>query len=476
MKKHLSIKAIAALFLFICNQLPAQTLQKSSSPYLDSLIDSIMENGHESGLSACIVKEGQIRWVGVYGDANIELGIPVDTSTLFLLASVSKTITVTTLMQLWEEGLFELDHDINDYMPFSVRIPNDTLAPITFRMLCTHTSSIRDNWGLMPVYWNGDSPIPLGEYLYDYLNPEGDNYNPSLNFYNLPPGTAYNYCNIGVTLLGYLVGLIGDSTFTYQTKDRIFDPLQMNETAWFLSELDTSQIAMPYSWNGTSYFPRGYYGFSYYPAGPLRTSIDQLANFLLCYLNNGSYLGQQILQSSTVEMIRTPQVPEINPGVGLIWQTGTLGGKVYWGHQGGFYGASTLLTHFPEENIGMIVLSNGDDLDILPIINALVEYATDSIFVTSIPAYSPDLNAIIININPNPITEKTTIKYTLEKPDKITLQILNIKGIEVKTLIDKNQIAGEYTIMINNLDLPAGVYFCVIKTNESLQTTKMIKL
>lgn len=476
MKKHLSIKIIAGLLLILCNQLPAQTLQTSSSPYLDSCILVQMGIDHIPGLSACIVKEGQTRWVGVYGDANIEASIPVDTVTLFFIASVSKTITVTALMQLWEEGLFELDDDINDYMPFSVRIPNDTLAPITFRMLCTHTSSIRDNWGLMPVYWNGDSPIPLEEYLFDYLNPEGANYNQNTNFYNQPPGTDYNYCNIGVTLLGYLVELIGDSTFTYQTKERIFEPLQMNETAWFLSELDTSHIAMPYSWNGTSYFPRGYYGISYYPAGSLRTSVDQLANFMLCYLNGGTYLGQQILQSSTIEMIRTPQVPQINPGAGLIWHTATFGGRVLWGHSGGFYGVTTALSTCPEENTGVIILSNGDDLDFAPIVDLLFNYAEDSIFVTSVPSHFSDQNTVINNIWPNPISEKTTISYTLKKPDKITLQILNIEGFEVKTLVDRKQQTGEHKIVISNLDLPAGVYFCVIKTNNGIHTRKIIKL
>lgn len=477
MIKHLKIKIIAGLFLILCNQLTAQTLQPSASYYLDSCILAQMESDHIPGLSACIVKEGQTRWVGVYGDANIELSIPVDTSTLFLLASVSKTITITALMQLWEEGLFELDHDINDYMPFSIRIPNDTLAPITFRMLCTHTSSIRDNWGIMPVYWNGDSPIPLEEYLFDYLNPDGANYNQNLNFYNQPPGTVYNYSNIGVTLLGYLVELIGDSTFTYQTKERIFDPLQMNETAWFLSELDTSHIAMPYSWNGTSYFPRGYYGFSYYPAGSLRTSVDQLANFLLCYLSGGTYLGQQILESSTVDMIRTPQVPQINPYIGLIWQTGTSSvGKVFWGHTGGFYGASTVINHCPEDNTGVIILSNGDDLDFMPLMVVLFNYAEDSIFVTSVPSHFSDQYAEINNIWPNPISEKATIKYSLEKPENITLQILNIEGMEVKNLVNEKQLAGGYIIQVDILDLPAGIYFCVLKTNNGIQTRKMIKL
>ncbi len=59
-----------------------------------------------------------------------------------VIASISKTITATAVMQLWEQGLFELDDDVNDYLPFNVRNPNHPDVPITFRMLLTHTSSI----------------------------------------------------------------------------------------------------------------------------------------------------------------------------------------------------------------------------------------------------------------------------------------------------------------------------------------------
>jgi len=151
MKKHLTISIITGLLIIHCGQIPAQKSQPKSSPYLDNYIQYNMANQYIPGLSACIVKEGQIRWTGTYGMANIEQNIPVDTSTLFMLASVSKTVTVTAFMQLWEEGSFGLDEDINQYLPFEVRHPVDSLAPITFRMLCTHTSSIRDNWGLCHI-------------------------------------------------------------------------------------------------------------------------------------------------------------------------------------------------------------------------------------------------------------------------------------------------------------------------------------
>ena len=377
MKKQLTITIITGLFLLLCGELSAQTTQPKSSPYLDGIIETHMANAHIPGLSSCIVKEGQIRWIGTYGYANFEMEIPVDTSTLFMLASVSKTVTVTALMQLWEEGLFGLDDDINDYLPFEIRHPVDSLDPITFKMLCTHTSSIIDNWGIMPYYWGEDSPIPLGEYFFDYLNKDGGNYDPDLNFDDQSPGSEYIYSNTGAALIGYLVEILGDSAFSYQTQQSIFEPLDMNETSWFLSELDTMHIAMPYSWNGTGYTPYGHYGYSDYPAGQLRTSIDQLANFLLCYMNGGIVQGQQILNYETVDMILSPQ---INPNTGLIWFSDFYQGNFYWGHNGGDAGVRTSMFFRPDDNIGVIMLTNGES-DFTYLASQIFDYAADSIEV-----------------------------------------------------------------------------------------------
>ena len=625
MKKQLTITIITGLILVLSYQLTAQTTQPKSSPYLDGIIETHMANAHIPGLSSCIVKEGQIRWIGAYGMANFEQDIPVDTSTLFMLASVSKTVTVTALMQLWEEDLFELDDDINDYLDFEVRIPGFPTAPITFKMLCTHTSSIEDNWGIMYYYWGQDSPIPLGEYLFDYLNPEGANYDPELNFLNQPPGTVYDYSNTGAALIGYLVEIMGDSTFSYQTQENIFEPLGMNETSWFLSELDTLHIAMPYSWNGSGYTPYGHYGYSDYPAGQLRTSIDQLANFLLCYMNGGTVQGQQILQSETVDMILTPQIPQIAPDVCLIWHRVFSGGKVYWGHGGGDNGVKTTIYFRPEDNTGVIFLTNGE-VDFLDLGVLLFNYAADSIEVHCLPegitfttqeeidnfqtnypycteiegdveingdeiqnlngldmvtAIGGDLRinsndaltslsgienitsiggelrivfntsltslsglenieaatitdlSIFLNTNlsdcdaqsicdylatpngtieihdnasgcasqsevqadcdsitsvveiqsdktftisPNPLESTSLIQYTLNQNSPVTLQILDLSGREMLILVDEYQQQGEQHIIFNTGDLPSGIYFCVLKTNNEKQTKKIIKL
>ena len=123
-------------------------------------IESTMENHLIPGISISIVKDQNIVWEKHFGYSNINQNILVDENTLFMLASISKTITATALMQLFEDGLFSLNDNINNYLPFNVNHP-DYLTPITFKMLLTHTSGIKDNWGVMP-YYDGDSDLELG--------------------------------------------------------------------------------------------------------------------------------------------------------------------------------------------------------------------------------------------------------------------------------------------------------------------------
>ncbi len=333
---------------------------------LDSSITSIMDTCHIPGVAACVVKDGQVAWSGSYGWANIEDSIEVQDSTLFMLASVSKPFTGVALMQLWEEGLFGLDEDINDYLDFDVIHPWYPDSAITFRMLLTHTSGIRDNWGVLnSLYVLGDSPIPLGQFLEDYLVPGGAYYNSTSNFYRWdPPGTAYHYCNVAVALAGYLVEAVSGTPFDQYCEDSLFIPLQMDETAWFLADLDTSHIAMPYHWNGSTYEAYGHYGYPDYPDGQLRTSSLQIARFLIAFMQGGQIDGVRILDSTTVDTMTTVQFPVPGGDIGLIWFRYWLNelNDWYWGHGGSDMGCRTQVFYCPSpaENWGVVILTNGE--------------------------------------------------------------------------------------------------------------------
>jgi CubicO group peptidase (beta-lactamase class C family) len=312
-------------------------------------------------VATCVAKDGRIVWTRSYGHAIIEQDIPVADTTLFMLASISKTFTGAALLQLWEAGLFDLDDDINDYLPFTVHNPYYPDSVITFRMLLTHTSSLRDNWNVMyAVYVFGDSPIPLGEYVEEYFTPGGEYYSPTANFYAWAPGTGWSYCNEAFALIGHLVETISGIPFDQYCEDSVFTPLGMHETSWFLANLDTNNVAMPYQWSGGTYVPQGYYGYADYPAGQLRTSSIELARHLIAFVNKGWIDTIRILDSTTVEEMTTIQYPGINSSQGLVWFHNYLGGRWLWRHGGGDAGVATLASCCFEENSAVVVLTNGN--------------------------------------------------------------------------------------------------------------------
>jgi CubicO group peptidase (beta-lactamase class C family) len=323
----------------------------------DIYIQQVMSNYHVPGVAAAIFNGDQILWTGAYGYANFEENTPVADTTSFMLASISKTVTGTALMQLWENGMFDLDDPINNYLPFVVYNPNHPGQEMTFRQLLTHTSSLKDNWSVM-YYYPGDSPIPLAEYCEEYFTPGGAYYSAYSNFYTWAPEQGWSYCNNAIVLVGYLVEAITGVDFDQYCRDSIFTPLGLTHTSWFLEGMDTSNVAMPYSYSGGTYVPYGHFGYSDWPAGQLRSSAVDLARHIMAYLKNGQYDGIRILDSATVEEMLTIHFPALRGDQGLIWFHAYDGDRWYWQHGGGDQGVSTLASFCPDENKGVIVLTN----------------------------------------------------------------------------------------------------------------------
>jgi CubicO group peptidase (beta-lactamase class C family) len=326
---------------------------------LDPFFTAKMKAAGAPGLAVSVIGDGKIKWMKGYGLANIEENRPVTQDTVFMLASVSKSVTAVALMSLIEDpsrGL-SLDQDVDDKLPFTVRNPSFPDTPITFRMLLTHTSSLIDS----DAYWafsepatlhQGDSPIPLLDFDRDYVS-QDDSWSSD------EPGTAFSYSNTGASLLGLLVEQITGKNLQSYAKAAIFDKIGMPETSFFLRDLDPSHIAMPYKGSNASTFaPLGQYGYPDYPDGQLRTSAAQLSRFLLMLAGNGA-CGQRVLAEETVKDMEQPQVPDIQSGQGLILFSQDVGGTTVIGHNGADQGVSTEMFLDPASGSGYVILTNG---------------------------------------------------------------------------------------------------------------------
>jgi CubicO group peptidase (beta-lactamase class C family) len=325
-------------------------------------VRQLMIAGRLPGLSAAVVRDEEVVWSHAWGLANIRAHRRVTRDTLFMLASVSKTVVATAVLQAVEDGLFELDTHVNDILPFRVRNPVHPQVPITVRQLLTHTSSIRDNWNLLiDSYVVGDARMPLGAFLRRYLAPGGADLSPN-NYYAFGPGRSYRYCNVGVALAAYLVEAAAKIGFDMWCERRIFAPLGMDRAGWHLAGLPRRDVAMPYGWRGAKkeYVAYGQYGYPDYPDGALRTTAPQLARHLAMIMGGGRWRGRRLLDGSTVRQLLRDQVPDLEPGQGLVWFRMQRHGRSLFGHDGGDDGAATVCFFDPKDDVGVVALANGD--------------------------------------------------------------------------------------------------------------------
>ncbi|MEM1215395.1 MAG: serine hydrolase domain-containing protein [Bacteroidota bacterium] len=366
--KQLTFFSALLVFLWLgCNDEPLDI--NTAAEYTDYLTDEMIDQ-EIPGLAVLVFKGEDILYEQYLGQSDVAANQQLSANDIFLLASVSKMVTGTALLQLYEDGAFSLDDPINDYLSFNVSVPEET-TPITFRMLLTHTSGIADGPNATLFYSYGeDSPIGLASYLEDYLVPTGDYYNANDNFYGFTPGTEHEYSNMASALIGVLVAEIAGQDFTAYCREHIFTPLGMNDTYWSLDAALKSNKTLvkphEYTSNG-QYEAVEHYTFPDYPNGGLRTTARDLMKFLSALAQDGTYRNAELLSASTVDEMLRPQIPALDNTVGLhIFIMDEI--DELWGHDGSEEGVSTEVAFNRADDIGVIVLSNLQDVDVTDIL------------------------------------------------------------------------------------------------------------
>jgi CubicO group peptidase (beta-lactamase class C family) len=344
---------------------------RSASARNRSLEEFVRRKMHEAqtpGIAVSVIRHEQLVWTTAAGWADIEREVRVTPDTLFMLASISKTVTCAGIMALVEDGRLDLHADINEYLPFEVHIPAAREAKISMWHLLTHTSAIRDRWQVWgtpyskgTLYFHGDSPISLGSFMRCYYTPGAANYDRLGNFYERRPGTAYAYSNLAVALAGYVAEAVSGVDFDEWCRQRILLPVGMTNTGFRLADISRTNLAMPYRLNKHTgaFEPFFQYGYPDYPDGALRTSAVQLASWLGAFMNGGALRGARVLERATVEEIRRNQLRGlVGWHQGLIWYGGDPHGYFRMGHTGGDYGVTTRMFFRPDRRVGIITLTN----------------------------------------------------------------------------------------------------------------------
>jgi len=268
----------------------------SDSPALDEAILQEMQARRIPSVAACIIKNDRVVWTGSYGLADKENGLPASSRTNYLLASLSKTVIATAVLQLAERGLVDIDQDIGLYLPFNVRNPKFPRSPVTTRMLLTHSSGLtgpKTDEELPAFYdwFDPDSAPPLGLTMMEYLLPGGAHYVPAV-WKDKAPGRRELYSNLGASLLAYLVECVSGEDFSSYCRNHIFLPLGMPETSYRIADLNAQLLAVRYMEDSG---PIPHYTRRDYPGGQVKSSVEEFSHFLAAWMNEGVYDQTRIL-------------------------------------------------------------------------------------------------------------------------------------------------------------------------------------
>ena len=344
----------------------SESCEKSEDPATIDTEFEILKEMDAKGIPsvvAGVVRNDQIVWESALGYADVASAKPADRESLYTIMSIGKLFLATTVMQLWEQNLIDLNADINEYLPFDVRNPNFPDKRITTHMLLTHTSGLawpEDQDGIPDFhhfYYRNEEPPLLIDWLQEYILENGNQYRPTV-WKNYPPGEQELYSNIGTSLLALIVERISGMDYRDFCRENILEPLGMDNSGFRLNTLNEELFVTPYNDNNR---PFGYYTCRHYPAGFLSSNIEDFSHFIIAMLNDGVYNGNRILNPESIDKMLELQNP--SSGTALLWAH-CMGDCI--GHLGGGTGFSTWAEWHFDDGSGLFIFSNKVNGSIAP--------------------------------------------------------------------------------------------------------------
>ena len=357
--------------------------------HIDKLLEEQVRNQNIPGAVALIVRNGKIAYFKAFGFSDLEKRTQLKKDDIFRIASQSKAITSLAVMMLWEEGKFLLDDPVSRYIPEfrnpkvlksfnkedSTYTSDPAVREVTVRHLLSHSSGIDyaviGSPEFKAIYAKAGIPSGIGndrDLLADKMKLLG----------TMPlkhqPGERWTY-GLNTDVLGYLVEIWSGMSFDQFLKTRIFDPLGMKDTYFYLPKNKHSRlVALHGNKDGKAYklnaaafdavttdYPK--LEGSYFSGGAgLSSTAEDYAKFLQLFLNNGDYNGVRLLGRKTVELMLTDQLPELDNEFGLGFGLETVKndfrspvsvGSFSWG--GAF---STQYWADPKENLIGVIYTN----------------------------------------------------------------------------------------------------------------------
>ncbi len=346
-----------AIVVALCAAVPARCIAQSSKlapekrNQVEAAILKFMASTHVPGLSVAIVENGEYEWARGFGLADLENNVPASEHTLFRLGSISKPLTATAALQLWERGKLDLDAPVQKYCPSFPQKP----WPISTRQVLGHLGGIRH-------YKSGSQDDPeIGNTKHF-----DDSISAGLSFFKddplvAQPGTAFHYSTQGYTLVGCVIEGASGTKYVDFMRQNIFSPAKMEQT-----QADNRFAIIPYRTrfyekeNSGIVFNADFLDSSYkIPGGGWLSSAEDMALFEAAILND------KLISRATRDLMWTPLKPSDGSpntyGLGWGWGKHNEHEIAGVGHTGGQQGTSTAFVVAPDQRAGVVVLTNMED-------------------------------------------------------------------------------------------------------------------
>jgi CubicO group peptidase (beta-lactamase class C family) len=377
MKKHL---LVLFLFISILDNVYAQSFEDQKAKAAAG-IQQIIDSSNVVGFSVAMVKDNKIIYTQSFGLKNIEKNIPLTNDAIFRIASISKSFTATSIMQLVEAGKLTLDDDFSKLVGFQVRNPKYPNTIITLRMVMSHTSSVNDSQGY---------------FSFDVIDPsKNKDYAKCYNDYE--PGKGYAYCNLNFNMTGAVIERVTGERFDQYVKHHILDPLGLYG-GYCVDSLDKSKFATLYEFNKDSlqfiaanaaYNPRseeiknhqlGVTTPIFSPTGGMKISATDLAKYMIMHSRKGKYKGGRIISRNSAIQMQTKLSDDEGYGLALENTEKLIPGEMMCGHTGSAYGLYSAMFFNAEKKFGIVVICNGSEVQYDSGFNIVIKNAVNILY------------------------------------------------------------------------------------------------
>jgi serine beta-lactamase-like protein LACTB, mitochondrial len=344
--QSLGIVVTCAFFLSFPSIGQAGQISLENRSQLEAVTSRFIAENKIPGASIAIVENGQYVWSEGFGTADLETGVAADPTTLYRLASISKSITATAALQLAERGKLDLDAPVQRYCP---AFPNKE-APITTRQLLGHLAGIR-HYKTQSI---NDPEIRTTKHIDDPIQGGLDLFkdDPLVAV----PGSSFHYSTHGYTLVGCAIEGASGEKYADYVRENVLAPAGMTHT-----QIDDRLAIIP---RRTRFYSKTESGAivngdcvdlsSKVPGDGWLSSAEDMAKLEVAILND------RLLKTSTRDAMWTP--PKSTDGkesdYALGWEIENGFGTLAVGHGGGEVGTSTFIIMIPARRAGVVVLMN----------------------------------------------------------------------------------------------------------------------